>query len=47
MKFRIHNGEYEDSLVVSGDTIEDVRKAADKETEKRGWKDCWSEELTD
>ncbi|KKN00949.1 hypothetical protein LCGC14_1132790 [marine sediment metagenome] len=45
MKFRIHNGEYEDSLVIEGDTIKAVRDKANRETEKRGWKDCWSEEI--
>ncbi len=45
MEFRIHNGEYEDSLVISGDTIEELQEKAQRETDKRGWKDCWSEEL--
>ena len=47
MKFRIHNRKYEDSLVVEGDTIEEVRKKAFYEEERRGWKreDCWSEEV--
>ena len=46
MKFRIHNGgEYEDSLVIEGETIEEIRVIAEKETNKRGWKDCWSEEI--
>ena len=46
MKFIIHNGdgEYEDSLVIEGDSIEEIRAIAERETEKRGWKDCWSEE---
>ena len=45
MKFLIyHNG---DSLVIAGDTIEQVREKAYTEGAKRGWKieDCWSEEI--
>jgi len=45
MTFRIHDGNSEDSLVITADTIEEVRKSADRETGKRGWKDCWSEEV--
>ncbi len=45
MKFIIHNGTYEDELVVEGETLEDVRREAHRETEKRGWEDCWSEEI--
>ena len=49
MKFRIH-GCYcdgtEDSIVISGDTIEEVQEKAKIETEKRNWQDCWSEEIT-
>ena len=45
MRFRIHNGEYEDDIVIEGDTIEEIKKLAERETEKRGWKDCWSEEI--
>ena len=47
MIFRIHDGNSEDSIVAKGETIEEVRENADKETEPRGWKDCWSEELSD
>ena len=45
MKFRIHDGNSEDSLVIEGETIEELREKAEKETSKRGWKDCWSEEI--
>lgn len=45
MKFRIHNGEYEDDIVIEGGTIEEIKELAKRETEKRGWKDCWSEEI--
>lgn len=49
MKFRIHNRENGDSLVVEGDTIEECREQAKGEGEKRYWKieDCWSEKLED
>ena len=45
MKFRIHDGLSEDSIVIEGDTIEELQEIANRETVKRGWKDCWSEEL--
>lgn len=45
MKFRIHDGNSDDSLVIEGETIAEIRERANIETEKRGWKDCWSEEL--
>lgn len=45
MIYRIHDGNSDDSLVIEGKTIEEIREKAKKETEKRGWKDCWSEEL--
>lgn len=48
MKFRInYNGQYEDSFVVYGTTIEEIRKKAYEECTKRGWntENCWSEEL--
>jgi hypothetical protein len=48
MKFRIHHGDKdEDSFIVEGETVEDIRKKADKEMNKHGWKleDMWSEEL--
>lgn len=50
MRFRIYgedvNGN-EDSVVVEGDTIEDVIVAARHEESSRGWSNCWSEELGD
>ena len=48
MKFRIHyNGEYEDSIVIEGNTIKELREKAFAEEEKRGWNrgDCWSEQI--
>ena len=48
MKFRIHyNGEYEDSIVITGNTIEEIREKAFAEGDKRGWnrEDCWSEQI--
>lgn len=48
MKFRIHyqlaDGS-EDSIVIEGKTHEEIREQADKELEKRGGKNPWSEEL--
>ena len=48
MIFKIHyNGKYEDSLIVEGETIEELREIVKAETSRRGWddKDCWSEEV--
>lgn len=47
MKFKICNKIYDDFLIVEGDSVEEVRKAAKKETVKRGWqdKDCYSLEV--
>ena len=48
MTFILHyNGRYEDSIVIKGDTIEEIRDKAKKEAESRLWKedDCWSEEV--
>ena len=49
MKFRLHwtKGEYEDSMVISGGSIEEIREIAMKEIAKRGIneEDCWSEEI--
>lgn len=48
MMFRIHftlaDGS-EDSIVISGETVGDVREKANREVEKRGGSDPWSEEL--
>lgn len=54
MKFRIHYGwlneatncyEREDSIVIEGDTIEEVREIAADEIRKRGATGIYSEEL--
>ena len=45
MKFRIHNGNYEGSIVVEADTIEEIKVIAAAAAENRGWKNCWSEEI--
>ena len=38
MKFIIHySGEYEDSIVIEGNTIEEIREKAFAEVDKRGW----------
>ena len=48
MRFRIYgedsNGQ-EDSAIVSGDTLQECIDAAHHEESKRGWTNCWSEEL--
>lgn len=48
MKFRIHgtwsNGE-EDATIIEGDTIEEIKEKAEEFTGKRGWQDCWSEQV--
>lgn len=47
MKARIHytiNGE-EGSIVLEGDTVEDIREQAEREIARRGATDPWSEEL--
>lgn len=48
MTYRIHfewpDGT-EDSVVVSGDTIEDIRERANVEIARRGGKNPWSENL--
>jgi len=45
MKYRIFNGEYEDYLDIEGETIEEIINKAQEETERRGWKNCWSKEI--
>ncbi len=35
----------EDSIVIKGETIDELSKIAKAETDKRGWEDCWSEEI--
>lgn len=47
MKFRIHyevNG-HEDSVIVTGDTLEEIRDVANREIAGRGATNAWSEEL--
>ena len=49
MKFRIHykvNG-YEDSVIIEGDLIEEIREKAYAFTDERGAarEDCWSERV--
>lgn len=36
----------EDSVVVSGETVDEIREAAQHELDKRGGFDPWSEELS-
>lgn len=54
MKFRIHYGyhnqstncyEREDSIIIEGDTIEEIRKTAADEIRKRGAAGIYSEEF--
>lgn len=48
MKFRIH-GTYEngteDSVIVEGDSINDIKILAQDEVANRGWSNTWSEEV--
>ena len=44
--YRIHGtapGEFEDSVVVCADSVEELRAKAKDEADKRGWVQCWSE----
>jgi hypothetical protein len=48
MIFRIHyDGNYQDSVMVEGETIEEIREKAFAEGDKRGWEKskCWSEQI--
>ena len=48
MEFIIHGTDKlgnEDSISVTGETLEEIRDKAHAETEKRGWTDCWSEQI--
>lgn len=49
MRFKLHNRIYNDSIIVEGKTIEEVREKGELETKVRGWKreDMWSEEIKD
>ena len=48
MKFKIH-GEYADgtadSVIIEGDSMQELREIARYEVEKRGWSNYWSEEV--
>ena len=46
MKYRIHNGDT-DSLIIEGETLEEIKDKAISEITARGWKidDMWSEEV--
>jgi len=45
MKYRIHFtvGEHEDSIVLSGETVEDIQEQAARVLEERDGVDPWSE----
>ena len=48
MTFKIHfelSDGTEDSVIITGDTVDEIRTKADAELEKRGGADPWSEEL--
>lgn len=48
MQFKIHfelSDGSDDSIILSGDTVEDIRAVANDEIEKRGGKNPWSEEI--
>jgi hypothetical protein len=51
MKFEIHYsiGDYDDSLIIEGDTIEEIRGRAKIETDRRGLTEdknnLWSREI--
>lgn len=50
MKFKIYGIDAsgsEDSLLIEGETLEELKAMAVQEVEKRGWSDCWSEECDD
>lgn len=48
MKYRIHytlaDGT-EDSIIISGSSVEAIRQRAQQEVDKRGGRDPWSEEV--
>jgi len=48
LKFKInYSGKYEDSIVIQGETIEEIGKKTNQEIKKRNWKreNCNSEQL--
>jgi len=47
MKFKIHHYDTNDWFIIEGESIEDCKKEARSQTEKRGWKSgqAWSEKI--
>ncbi len=48
MIFKIrYSGKYEDSIIIQGETIEEIGKKTNKEIKKRNWEreNCTSEQL--
>ena len=48
MQFRVYGEDSdgnEDSVVVSGDSLEECIDNAHHEESKRGWTNCWSEQI--
>jgi hypothetical protein len=45
MKFKIHDSESFDSIVVEQDTLEECQYQAQEEADKRNWINPWSEKL--
>lgn len=48
MTFKIYyNGNYEDDIVVEGETIEEIKENTFVECARRGWEhtNCWSEKV--
>jgi len=49
-EFRIHGEDQdgvEDSIVITGETLEELRAKALFEESNRKWSNCWSEQLPD
>ena len=46
LTFAIHH-KFNDVIYISGDTIQEIQKMAEREIKKRGWKedDCWGEQI--
>ena len=48
LTYKIHyNGECQDEIVITGESISEIRAEAYAQCEKRGWETdkCWSEEI--
>ena len=47
MLVKIVNTRYNDEVIIEADTVEEIRKIAKEEVEKRGWKieDMYSERI--